>query len=116
MPKHNDVTASELNNITEVIFQNRIVNYSTSLETGRHCAIFDFTVISWLTSSIMHRQASIRRSYDMQYNYVGMWPEGADGTDINTCIRSHSAQYLVNGDDSGSLNIFTYPCSKPKVR
>ncbi|CAB4008191.1 echinoderm microtubule-associated -like 2 isoform X3, partial [Paramuricea clavata] len=44
----------------------------------------------------------------------GIWPEGADGTDINTCIRSHSAQYLVNGDDSGALNIFTYPCTKLK--
>ena len=46
---------------------------------------------------------------------VGMWPEGADGTDINTCIRSHNSEYLVCGDDFGSLNIFTYPCSKPKV-
>ena len=44
----------------------------------------------------------------------GMWPEGADGTDINTCIRSNGAEYLVNGDDSGLLNIFSYPCPKLK--
>ena len=44
----------------------------------------------------------------------GMWPEGADGTDINTCIRSNGSKYLVNGDDSGLLNIFSYPCPKPK--
>ena len=49
------------------------------------------------------------------FNVVGIWPEGADGTDINTCIRSNSAQYLVSGDDSGSLNLFAYPCVKPKV-
>jgi microtubule-associated protein-like 1/2 len=49
------------------------------------------------------------------YHFAGIWPEGADGTDINTCIRSHSAQYLVNGDDSGALNIFTYPCTKLKA-
>lgn len=49
------------------------------------------------------------------YEFVGMWPEGADGTDINTCIKSHSGQYLVSGDDWGSVNIFTYPCVKPKV-
>ena len=45
-----------------------------------------------------------------------MWPEGADGTDINTCARSNSAQCLTNGDDSGSVNLFSYPCLKPKVR
>ena len=49
------------------------------------------------------------------FNVVGIWPEGADGTDINACIRSNSAQYLVSGDDSGSLNLFAYPCVKPKV-
>ncbi|XP_046859210.1 echinoderm microtubule-associated protein-like 2 [Xenia sp. Carnegie-2017] len=44
----------------------------------------------------------------------GMWPEGADGTDINSCIRSHDKQYLVSGDDFGCLNIFSYPCPKLK--
>lgn len=44
----------------------------------------------------------------------GIWPEGADGTDINTCTRSSNAQYLASGDDSGSINLFTYPCPKPK--
>lgn len=44
-----------------------------------------------------------------------MWPEGADGTDINSCIRSHDKQYLVSGDDFGCLNIFSYPCPKLKV-
>ncbi len=53
--------------------------------------------------------------YFISIYFAGMWPEGADGTDINTCIRSHGAEYLVNGDDSGSLNIFTYPCTKLKV-
>ena len=46
---------------------------------------------------------------------TGIWPEGADGTDINACCRSNNHEYLVTGDDFGQVNFFNYPSTKPKV-
>eukprot|EP00794_Sanderia_malayensis_P017440 gene17440-19184_t len=45
---------------------------------------------------------------------IGIWPEGADGTDINACCRSNNSEYLVTGDDFGQVNFFTFPSPKPK--
>lgn len=62
-----------------------------------------------------HKNAFVLFSFLFVQLSKGMWPEGADGTDINACSRSNSAQYLANGDDSGAVNLFKYPCPKPKV-
>ncbi len=48
-------------------------------------------------------------------NFVGIWPEGADGTDINACCRSNNCDFLVTGDDFGQVNFFNFPSTKPKV-
>merc|ERR1712196_178013 len=40
----------------------------------------------------------------------GVWPEGADGTDINVCVRSHSGNLLATTDDFGEVKLFKYPC------
>lgn len=53
----------------------------------------------------------------------GIWPELADGSDINSVDRSHSTisgsekppdnYYLVGtGDDMSTIKIFRYPCVK----
>ena len=31
----------------------------------------------------------------------GIWPAGADGTDINSCAMSHTKDLIVSGDDFG---------------
>jgi microtubule-associated protein-like 6 len=40
----------------------------------------------------------------------GIWPAGADGTDINSCARSHSRDLIVSGDDFGQVRMMRYPC------
>eukprot|EP01041_Mallomonas_annulata_P001002 gene1002-1969_t len=44
----------------------------------------------------------------------GIWPEGADGTDINAVDRSHSGHLLVTADDFGKVKLFRYPCVTEK--
>jgi len=39
----------------------------------------------------------------------GIWPPGADMTDINSCDRSPKQDLLATVDDSGLLKIFRYP-------
>ncbi|XP_077521622.1 echinoderm microtubule-associated protein-like 2 isoform X11 [Amblyomma americanum] len=48
------------------------------------------------------------------FSVFGIWPENADGTDINTCARSHSCRLLATGDDFGKVKLFSYPTSQPK--
>lgn len=48
------------------------------------------------------------------FSVYGIWPENADGTDINTCSRSHSGRLLATGDDFGKVRLFSYPASLPK--
>lgn len=50
----------------------------------------------------------------LSFSSCGIWPEGADGTDINACTRSHDNRYLVSADDFGKVNLFNYPCYHPK--
>ena len=40
----------------------------------------------------------------------GIWPAGADGTDINACARSHAKDMIVSGDDFGQVRLMRYPC------
>ena len=47
--------------------------------------------------------------------YTGIWPEGADGTDINACVRANKQNLLASADDFGKVNLYAYPCSQPKV-
>ena len=46
---------------------------------------------------------------------VGMWREGADGTDINACCRSHNHQLLASADYFGKVNLYDYPSCQPRV-
>ena len=47
----------------------------------------------------------------------GLWPEGADGTDINACGRSNNGEreLVVTSDDFGTVKIFRYPCIIPNA-
>lgn len=51
----------------------------------------------------------------LSYPFSGVWPEGADGTDINAVCRSHDGSLLASADDFGKVHLFTYPCSQPRV-
>ena len=43
----------------------------------------------------------------------GIWPEAADGTDVNAVDRSPDGTLLCTGDDFGNVKLFRYPCTKP---
>lgn len=47
--------------------------------------------------------------------YSGIWPDGADGTDINAAYRSHDGSLLASADDFGKVHLFSFPCSQPRV-
>uniref|UniRef100_A0A8L2RA46 EMAP like 2 n=1 Tax=Rattus norvegicus TaxID=10116 RepID=A0A8L2RA46_RAT len=49
------------------------------------------------------------------FGVFGIWPEGADGTDINAVARSHDGNLLVSADDFGKVHLFSYPCCQPRA-
>ncbi len=52
----------------------------------------------------------------LQFSTVGIWPDGADGTDVNCSGRANQAALLATGDDFGMVNLYHYPTMHPKVR
>lgn len=46
------------------------------------------------------------------WGVVGIWPPGADGSDVNSADRSACGRYVATGDDFGQMKIFNYPCAK----
>lgn len=49
------------------------------------------------------------------YHVFGVWPEGSDGTDINSLARSHGMTMISVADDFCKVHLFRYPCNKPKA-
>ena len=41
----------------------------------------------------------------------GIWPPGADGTDVNSVARSHDGLKVVTADDFNAVKIFNWPAS-----
>ncbi|XP_072405509.1 echinoderm microtubule-associated protein-like 2 isoform X2 [Chiloscyllium punctatum] len=80
----------------EVLFWTPNCKQVTSMDVVRD--------LEWATSSCV-----------LSFQVFGVWPEGADGTDINAICRSSDDQLLVTADDFGKVNLFTYPCSHPRA-
>lgn len=51
----------------------------------------------------------------ISFETIGIWPEGADGTDVNNCARSGDGKLLATGDDFGKVKLFSYPACQPKT-
>lgn len=51
----------------------------------------------------------------LSFETIGIWPEGADGTDINVVARNQEKTLMATGDDFGKVKLYAYPASKPKV-
>lgn len=51
----------------------------------------------------------------LTFSSVGIWPEGADGTDVNACERSNGSRVMATGDDFGKVKLYLYPVKQPKV-
>ncbi|XP_031836389.1 echinoderm microtubule-associated protein-like 2 isoform X3 [Nomia melanderi] len=50
----------------------------------------------------------------ISFETIGIWPEGADGTDVNNCSRSGDSKLLATGDDFGKVKLFSYPACQSK--
>ncbi|XP_065343773.1 echinoderm microtubule-associated protein-like 2 isoform X3 [Cloeon dipterum] len=63
----------------------------------------DMRDVSWATLSC-----------PLNFSTLGVWPEGADGTDVNSCERSHSGKLLATADDFGKVKLYAYPACQPR--
>ncbi|XP_041850692.1 echinoderm microtubule-associated protein-like 2 isoform X2 [Melanotaenia boesemani] len=73
--------------------------------TGKHVTNMDtLRNLEWATSTCT-----------LSFNTFGIWPDGADGTDINAVCRSHDGSLLASADDFGKVHLFSFPCSQPRA-
>ncbi|XP_064158162.1 echinoderm microtubule-associated protein-like 2 [Anguilla rostrata] len=84
----------------------------------------DYEILFWEAASGKHlTSADTVRNLEwaastcvLSFSVFSIWPDGADGTDINAVCRSHDAKLLVSADDFGKVRLFPNPCSQPRVR
>ncbi|XP_041730821.1 echinoderm microtubule-associated protein-like 2 isoform X1 [Coregonus clupeaformis] len=83
----------------------------------------DYEILFWEASSAKH-VTSIDLVRNVQwatstcvlgFSVFGVWPDGADGTDINAVCRSHDSSLLASADDFGKVRLFSNPCSQPRA-
>lgn len=83
----------------------------------------DYELLYWIASSC--KQASSASSQRDQswasetcplgFSVAGIWPEGADGTDVNSVARSNAGSLLAIGDDFGKVSLMHYPARHRKA-
>uniref|UniRef100_A0A674GRM6 EMAP like 3 n=1 Tax=Taeniopygia guttata TaxID=59729 RepID=A0A674GRM6_TAEGU len=49
------------------------------------------------------------------FHVFGVWPDGSDGTDINSLCRSHHERVVAVADDFCKVHLFQYPCAPSHV-
>ncbi|BFZ12124.1 hypothetical protein BsWGS_15165 [Bradybaena similaris] len=82
----------------------------------------DYELLFWTAASckMLTNQAVTRdikwatQNNILGFNTAGIWPEGADGTDINGCCKSHNERMVATCDDFGKVNLFAFPANRPK--
>ncbi|XP_004569647.2 echinoderm microtubule-associated protein-like 2 isoform X1 [Maylandia zebra] len=83
----------------------------------------DYEILFWEASSGKHvtNMDTVRNlewatsTCTLSFNTFGIWPDGADGTDINAACRSHDGSLLSSADDFGKVHLFSFPCSQPRA-
>ncbi|XP_025089345.1 LOW QUALITY PROTEIN: echinoderm microtubule-associated protein-like 1 [Pomacea canaliculata] len=82
----------------------------------------DYEILYWSAASCKQitSPSTIRdiqwatQNCTLSFNVAGIWPEGADGTDVNNCCRNNKQTLLATADDFGKVNLYRYPCSQPR--
>ncbi|XP_070181364.1 echinoderm microtubule-associated protein-like 2 isoform X3 [Littorina saxatilis] len=82
----------------------------------------DYELLMWTASTCkqLTNPTTIRdikwasQSCTLGFNAAGIWPEGADGTDVNSCNRNHKETLLATADDFGKVNLYQYPSTQPR--
>ena len=76
------------------------------------------------TSSTMRNAKWATQSCTFGWALRGIWPEGADGTDVNACARTNRKPgdeavtepcLVATADDYGKVKLFRYPCIVPRA-
>ncbi|KAM4566654.1 echinoderm microtubule-associated protein-like 2 isoform 2-T2 [Odontesthes bonariensis] len=83
----------------------------------------DYEILFWEASNGKHMtNMDVIRNLEwatstctLSFNTFGIWPDGADGTDINAVCRSHDGSLLASADDFGKVHLFSFPCSQPRA-
>ncbi|XP_028429494.1 echinoderm microtubule-associated protein-like 2 isoform X2 [Perca flavescens] len=83
----------------------------------------DYEILFWEASSGKHvtnmdrvrNQEWATSTCTLSFTTFGIWPDGADGTDINAVCRSHDGSLLASADDFGKVHLFSFPCSQPRA-
>ncbi|XP_032446852.1 echinoderm microtubule-associated protein-like 2 isoform X1 [Xiphophorus hellerii] len=83
----------------------------------------DYEILFWEASSGKHvtNMDTVRNlewatsTCTLSFSAFGIWPDGADGTDINAVCRSHDGSLLASADDFGKVQLFSFPCSQPRA-
>uniref|UniRef100_A0A087YEH5 EMAP like 2 n=2 Tax=Poecilia TaxID=8080 RepID=A0A087YEH5_POEFO len=83
----------------------------------------DYEILFWEASSGKHvtNMDTVRNlewatsTCTLSFSTFGIWPDGADGTDINAVCRSHDGSLLASADDFGKVQLFAFPCSQPRA-
>lgn len=77
-------------------------NPTTCRQIGNPSTLRDCT---WATNSCT-----------LTFQSIGIWPENADGTDVNAASTSSDLKLIASGDDWGKVKLYQYPAAQPKVR
>ncbi|KAG3029619.1 Echinoderm microtubule-associated protein-like 6 [Phytophthora cactorum] len=81
-----------------------------------NCGAYEYLFCDTASSSQVSRASSVRDvkwatwTCTLGWPVQGIWPDCADGTDINAVCASSSRTVLASGDDSGNVKFFRYPC------
>ncbi|KAL1138870.1 hypothetical protein AAG570_008932 [Ranatra chinensis] len=82
----------------------------------------DYEVLYWnagvcrqiTQSSTMRDTEWATHNCTLAFTTIGIWPEGADGTDVNASVRSHDRRLLATADDFGKVKLYSFPATQPK--
>ncbi|XP_065192745.1 77 kDa echinoderm microtubule-associated protein-like [Sycon ciliatum] len=97
------------------------VDWSADSQNLKSCS-GDYELLFWdantckqATSAVALRDAEwATYTTILGFDVAGIWPEGADGTDINTVGRNNGSSLVATGDDFGKVNLFRFPAPQAK--
>ncbi|OWF36267.1 echinoderm microtubule-associated protein-like 2 isoform X2 [Mizuhopecten yessoensis] len=84
----------------------------------------DYEVLFWAipsckqvtSASSLRDVAWATQNCTLSFNTAGIWPDDADGTDVNNCCRSSKLHLVASADDFGKVNLYSYPACQPKTK
>ncbi|TMW55919.1 hypothetical protein Poli38472_008567 [Pythium oligandrum] len=82
-----------------------------------NCGAYELLFCDTSTSDQVRSATSVRNvnwatwTCTLGWPVQGIWPECADGTDVNSVCASSSRTILATGDDACKVKLFRYPCT-----